>query len=36
VIVDETGIEDLKRVLEHAPLVKAGVLFELIKTKEAK
>ena len=36
VIVDETGIEDLKRVLEHAPLVKAGVLFELIKVKEAK
>ena len=36
VIVDETGIEDLKRVLEHAPLVKAGVLFELIKLKESK
>jgi hypothetical protein len=36
IIVNETGIEDLKRVLEHAPLVKAGVLFELIKAKEAK
>jgi len=36
VVVDETGIEDLKRVLEHAPLVKAGVLFELIKLKEPK
>jgi hypothetical protein len=36
VIVDETGIEDLKRVLQYAPLVKAGVLFELIKVKETK
>ena len=34
VAVDETGIEDLRRVLQHAPLVKAGVIFELLKLKQ--
>ena len=36
VVVDETGIEDLRRVLQHAPLVKAGVIFELLKLKQDK